>query len=119
MVDVFAEDNGLAVGVSANEVINDLLGHALGALVEYEDALDRAGLPQPPDNLERRVRFARARGHHQQYAPLTTGNGFDGALDSDALVVAWFLTTAVIVIGHTDQLLGLVRQPLPGPVAAP
>src|SRR5262249_32571790 len=28
-----------AVGVSANEIVNDLLGHALGALVQYEHAI--------------------------------------------------------------------------------
>src|ERR1700757_3847433 len=39
MVNVLTEDNGLAVGISTNKIVNDLLGHALGALVQYEHAI--------------------------------------------------------------------------------
>ena len=58
------------------------------AIDQEEDALLGARLPQPPDDLERGVGLAGAGGHDQQDAVLAAGDGLDGAVDGDELVVA-------------------------------
>ena len=45
-------------------------------------------LPQPPDDLEGRVRLACAGGHDEQDALFTPRDGVHGAVDGDQLVVA-------------------------------
>ena len=45
-------------------------------------------LSQTPDNLKSGVRLARTGGHDQKQAGPSAGNGIQGAVDSDALVIA-------------------------------
>jgi hypothetical protein len=72
------------------------------------------GLPQAPDDLERGVGLAGASGHDQQHALLPLGNGFDGAVDGDALVVARFAAAAIGVERLLDEFDGFGRvQPFP------
>ena len=68
------------------------------AVDQEEDAFLGAGLPQPPDDLEGGVGLAGAGGHDQQDAVLAPGDGLDGAVDGDELVVAGRLAGAVVVV---------------------
>ena len=68
------------------------------AVDEEEDALLGAGLPQPPDDLKGGVGLAGAGGHHEQDAVLAAGDGLDGAIDGDELVVARRFAGAVVVV---------------------
>lgn len=70
------------------EILLDGLVHQDIAVGEKEDALLALGLPEAPDDLEGRVGLAGAGGHDQEEALLALGDGFDGAVDGDALVVA-------------------------------
>ena len=80
----------------------EVVGHGLVgedvAVGEEEDALLRAGLPEPPDDLEGGVGLAGAGGHDEQDAVLAAGDGLDGAVDGDELVVARRLAGAVVVV---------------------
>ena len=75
------------------------------AVGEEEDALLAPGLPQPPDDLEGGVGLAGAGGHDEQDAVLALGDGFDGRVDGDALVVARLLAAAVVEVVLEDDLL--------------
>ncbi len=68
------------------------------AVDEEEDALLGARLPQPPDDLKGGVGLAGAGGHDEQDAVLAAGDGLDGAVDGDELVVARRLAGAVVVV---------------------
>ncbi len=70
----------------------------------------RPGLPQAPDDLEGGVGLAGAGGHDEQDAVLPLGDGFDGLVDGDALVVARLLAAAVLEVVLEDDFL-----PAPGP----
>ncbi len=73
------------------------------------------GLPQSPDNLKGGVGLSRARGHDEQDTLLASGDGFDGAVDRDPLVVARLLAAAVRMVGLDNELLlglGLDAFPL-------
>lgn len=86
---------------------------------EEEHTLHRARLPKAPDDLERGVGLAGAGGHHQQHPALPMGDGLDGALDGDPLVVARLLAAAVVVVREADNSLYLIGDAFPRPVAAP
>src|SRR3546814_750181 len=58
------------------------------AVNQEEDSLLRPSLPEAPDDLESGVGLAGAGGHDQQDAVVATGNGLNGAIDGDELVVA-------------------------------
>ena len=89
------------------------------AIHEEEDAFFRAGFPETPNDLERRVGLAGAGGHHEQAAFLTSGNGFDRAVDGIELVVArGLLRTVVVVILRGDFFLFL-RPAFGCAIAAP
>ena len=87
-------------------VVPGLVGEDV-AVDQEEDAPPGAGLPQPPDDLKGGVGLAGAGGHDQEDAVLAPGDGVDGAVDGDELVVARALagTVVVIVLGG-DRLLG-------------
>ena len=74
------------------------------AIGEEQNAFFAAGFPQPPDDLEGGVGFARASGHHQQKTLLTFGDFLNGAVGGDALVIARFAPTAVVEIGLGNQV---------------
>ena len=78
------------------------------AVDEEEDALLGARLPKPPDDLEGGVCLACAGGHHKQDAVLAAGDGLDGAVDGDELVVTRRLAgTVFVVVLRSHQLPGL------------
>jgi hypothetical protein len=84
------------------------------AVGQKQDAFFGLGLPHAPDDLERGVGLAGASGHDQQHALLAFGNGFDGAVDGHALVVARFATAAVGVERLLDEFDRFGRrQPFP------
>ena len=68
------------------------------AVDEEEDALLGARLPKPPNDLEGGVGLAGAGGHHEQDAVLAAGDGLDGAVDGDELVVMRRLAGTVFVV---------------------
>ena len=79
----------------------------------------RAGFPQAPDDLEGGVGLAGAGGHDQQDAVLPLGDGFDGLVDGDALVVARLLAAAVVEVVLEDDFFLRRSQPFPGAVFCP
>ena len=89
------------------------------AVGEEEDALLDAGLPEPPDNLERGVGLAGARRHDEQNAILPLGDGLDRAVDGVELVVAGRLAGAVVVVALGDDRQPIRRDPLPLAVSLP
>ena len=64
------------------------------AIGEVEDAFLAPGFPQTPDDLKGGVGLAGAGRHDEQDAVLALGDGFDGLVDGDALVVARLLAAA-------------------------
>jgi len=56
------------------------------AVGQEQDAFFRAGLPQSPDDLECRVGFSGASGHHQQDALLPLSDRLDRVVDGGGLV---------------------------------
>ena len=89
------------------------------AVAKKENALLLLCLPKAPDNLERRVGLAGAGGHDQEETVLAFGDGFDGFVDGDALVVARLLAARVVVIVLEDDFFLGWCQPFPGPVFLP
>ena len=85
----------------------EVVGHGLVdedvAVGEEEDAFLRARLPQPPDDLKRRVGLAGAGRHDEQDAVLALGDGLDRAVDGDELVVARRFAGAVVVVVLRDD----------------
>ena len=63
------------------EVVDHRLVDEHVAVGEEQDALLAPGLPQPPDDLERRVGLAGAGRHDQQDAVLALGDGLDRGVD--------------------------------------
>jgi hypothetical protein len=67
----------------------DIIDHSLinkdVAVGEKQDALFPARFPQAPDNPKRRVCFAGAGRHDEQYAVLTLGYGFNRGIYSAGL----------------------------------
>ena len=87
------------------EVVHHRLVDQDIAVGEEEDALLAPGLPQTPDDLEGGVGLAGAGGHDEQDAVLALGDGLDGLVDGDALVVARLLAAAVVeVVLKNDPL---------------
>ena len=70
----------------------EVVGHGLidqdVAVGQKQDALLRLGLPKPPDDLKGGEGLAGAGGHDQQDAILAAGNGLDGLVDGQQLVIA-------------------------------
>ena len=89
------------------------------AVGQEQDAFLAARLPQPPDDLKRRVGLAGAGRHDEEHAVLSLGDGLDGGVDGVDLVVARGLAAAVIEVILEDDVLGLRRQAFPGAVALP
>ena len=79
------------------EVVDHRLVDEDVAVGEEQDALLAAGLPQPPDDLERRVGLAGAGRHDEQDAVLALCDRLDGGVDGACLVVARLLAAAVVV----------------------
>ena len=76
------------------EVVDHRLIDQDVAISQKEDAFLAPGFPQAPDDLEGGVGLAGARRHDEQDAVLALGDGFDGLVDGDALVVARLLAAA-------------------------
>jgi hypothetical protein len=64
-------------GAERTEIIHHGLVDKHVAVGKIEDALLAARLPEPPNDLKRRVGLARAGRHDQQHADLALGDGFD------------------------------------------
>ena len=103
------------------EVVDHGLVDQHVAVGQEQDALLAAGLPEPPDDLERGVGLAGARRHDQQDAVAVPGDRLDGGVDGIDLVVARGLAgTAVEIVLEDDLFLfGLGCQPLPDAIARP
>ena len=56
-------------------------------------------LPEPPDDLKCRIGFAGACGHHYQHTLLAFGDSFNNPINGFNLVIAWFFSRTVSVIG--------------------
>ena len=89
------------------------------AIGEIEDAFLAPGLPQTPDDLKGGVGLAGASRHDEQDTVLAFGDGFDGLVDRDALVVARLLAAGVVVVVLQDDFFLRGCQPLPGAVLLP
>ena len=71
-----------------SEILLDRLVDEDVAVGEVEDFLPELCLAQPVDDLESRVRLARARRHDEQQALLSAGNRIERAVDGNTLIVA-------------------------------
>ncbi len=76
-------------------------------------------LPQAPDDLESGVGLAGAGGHDEEDPVLPLGNGFDGLVDGDALIVTRLLATAVLEVVLEEDFLLLRGQAFPCTVFRP
>ena len=84
------------------------------AVGQKQNALLGLSLPQPPNDLECRVGFAGAGGHDQQHPLLAFGDGLDGTVDGDALVIARLLAASVGVKRLLDEFdHSVCDEPLP------
>ena len=106
-------------GAEGAEVVHHRLIDEDIAVGEEEDAFLAAGLPQAPDDLEGGVGLAGAGGHDEEDAVLALGDGFDGRVDGDALVVARLLAAAVLEVVLEDDLFLLRGQAFPPAVFRP
>ena len=80
------------------EVVDDRLVDEDVAVGEEQHPLGLAALPEPPDDVERRVRLAGAGRHHEQDPVLALGDGLDRAVDRELLVVAGRLAADLAVV---------------------
>ena len=101
------------------EVVHHRLVDEDVAVGKEEDAFLAAGLPQPPDDLERGVGLARAGRHDEQDAVLALGDGLDRRIDGIALVVARRLAAAVIEVVLQDDFFFVRRDAFPLAVFGP
>src|SRR5690606_13698729 len=81
---------------------------------EEKDALLPAGLPEAPDDLERRVGLSGARRHDEQHAILPLRYSLDRGVDRVDLIVARRLAAAVVVVILKDDPLRVAVETLPG-----
>ena len=86
---------------------------------QEEDTFGAAAAPESPHDLEGGVGFAGAGGHDEEDAVLSFGDGFDGAVDGDALVVAGHSAAALEEVVLLDDGLGGGVEVLGGDVALP
>ena len=86
---------------------------------EEKDALYRARLQQPPDDLECYQCLACACGKDDQHTPVAAGNGRQDAVDGNPLVIARFVVAFFIMVGDGKHLLLLVGKIALGPVTLP
>ena len=101
------------------EVIDHRLINEDVPVSQEENALLALGLPQAPDDLKGRIRFAGASGHDEQNAVLPLGNRFNGGVDGIALVIARRFAAAIVEVILEDDLLLVRGQSLPDPVSLP
>ena len=101
------------------EVVDHRLVDQHVAVGEEQDTLLAAGLPQTPDDLERRVGLAGAGRHDQQHAVVALGNGLNRGVDRVHLIITRGLAAAVVEIVLKHDLLGLGVEALPGAIARP
>ena len=101
------------------EIVDAGLVHQDVAVGQEQDALLRACFPEAPDDLRSDVGLAGAGGHDQQDAVLAFGDGLDGAVDGDFLVIAGLLVRDVRVVVLLDHRHLLGGKTLPGAVAPP
>ena len=98
------------------EVVHSGLVNEDVSVREEEHPLDRPGLPEPVDDLEGGVGFARASGHDQERPTLALGHRLDHPLDRDPLVVPRiFLLGGIFVVrlgGDRDLRVGVEALPL-------
>ena len=95
------------------EVVDHRLVDEDVAVRQVEDPLLASRLPQPPDDLERRVGLPGARRHDEEDAVLPLRDGLGRSVDGVALVVPRLPTAPVIEVVLEDNLLDLGRQALP------
>ena len=105
-------------GAEGAEVVHHRLIDQDIAVGKEENALLAPGLPQTPDDLEGGVGLAGAGGHDEQDAVLALGDGLDGFVDGDALVVARLLAAAVVVVILKNDPLLIRAESFPVTVPA-
>jgi len=101
-------DDGAGVLEGGEGVVGLVAQH--DAVGQEQDAPRAAGARELPGDLQGHVGLAGPRGHGQQDAPRAGGDGRDGLVDGDLLVVARALAVPLIV-GH-DQRVQVCRPPL-------
>src|SRR6185437_12807616 len=69
------------------KIIDHSLIYEHVAVSEKEDPLFTSGFPQAPDDLKSSISLACTSGHDEQNAVLAVGNGLNGLIDGDALVI--------------------------------
>ena len=106
-------------GTEGPKVVDHRLIDKDVAVGEVKNAFLATGLPQAPDDLKRRVGLAGAGGHDEEDAVLALGDGFDGFVDGDALVVARLLAAAVVVVVLEDDCFLRRGQALPRSIRVP
>ena len=92
------------------EILLDGLVDEDVAVGQVEDLLPEARLAQPVDDLEGRVRLARARRHDEQQADLPAGNRIECTVDGDLLIVARRKRALRHIEGLLDDLHLRIRQ---------
>ena len=97
-------------GAEGAEVVHHGLVDQDIAVGEEKNAFLAPGFPQAPDDLEGGIGLAGAGGHDQEDAILALGDGFDGLVDGDALVVARLLAAAILEVVLEERFLP-VREP--------
>ena len=91
------------------EVLLDGLIHQDIAVGQVENLTLQAALQQAVDDLKGGIGLSGAGGHHQKQAGLPAGDGIQGAVDGDALVIAGRIGGLAAVIGLVQNLF-LVRR---------
>lgn len=93
------------------EVAHHGLVHQDIAVGQKENAFFGTAFEQAPDDLEKRYKFCPCLWKHdQQHAVLTSGNGFERAVDGMQLVVARHTVAVALVVSKAVDT-GLLRRP--------
>jgi hypothetical protein len=106
-------------GAEGAEVIHHRLIDKDIPVSKEENALSTTCLPKTPDNLESGVGLAGAGGHNEEDPILPLGNGFDGLIDGDTLIITRLLATAVVEVVLEEEFLLLRGQAFPPAVFFP
>ena len=89
------------------------------AVGEEQDALLLAGLPETPDDLEGCVGLSGARRHDKQQSVLPFGYGLYRSIDRVHLIIARYLSAAIIMVILKNGQFCFAIQCLPVAVARP
>jgi hypothetical protein len=92
------------------EITFSRLVNQCSSIRQKQDAFLRSTFPQSVNDLKRRVGFARPRCHDEDKAILSFGNRFDGSIDGNLLIIAWFSARPIEKIVLGDDFLSFGRR---------